>query len=121
MYGVSSKPAVVRNATLQPVRSISAFVATVVPCVKLETAPPAIPASASAFTIACPGVPRVIHRGHFPDRPLSVLQAPDVGVRRPLEMLLHRRGRALLVPRDDRVDDAPVLLGHAPALLGGGP
>ena len=56
MNGVSSKPLVVTNATLEPVRSISAFVPTVVPCVNVSIAAGATPPSSSALTIARPGV-----------------------------------------------------------------
>ena len=55
MYGVSSKPAVVTNATRQPVRSISAFVPTVVPWVNASSSAAGTSPSASAFTIAVPG------------------------------------------------------------------
>ena len=40
---------------MQPLRSMSAFVPTVVPCVKLSMSEPSISPSASALTIASPG------------------------------------------------------------------
>ena len=53
---MSSKPLVVTSATLQPVRSISALVPTVVPWVNVSISLAAMPPSSSALTIAWPGV-----------------------------------------------------------------
>ena len=95
MKGVSSKPFVVTNATWQPVRSISAFVPTVVPCVNVSISAAATPPSSSALTIACPGRRRSRRRLQRVDLAGRRVEDHHVG-ERPARVDADRRGPLLL-------------------------